>query len=352
MPVATPAQYAEMLDAASKDGYAYAAVNVSSSSTLNAALAGFADAGSDGIVQLTPSGAAFASGAAGDATGGARAIAAFTRELADRYPVLIALHTDHCPPERVDDFLRPLLEKSLDRARQNEPPVFQSHMFDGSSLPLEENLERSAELLEICHAANVILEVEIGVVGGEEDGLDARHVADDRLYSTPKDAMAAVDRLGTGEHGRYLLAATFGNIHGVYASANAKLRPEILRELRDAAVERFGPEAAFDFVFHGGSGSTPEQIAAAIGYGVVKFNLDTDLQYAYTRAVADHVFHNYEGVLKTDRAIGDKAAYDPRAWGRAAEASMAKRVADACAILGSSGRTLFAGVAAGQDPRS
>jgi fructose-bisphosphate aldolase, class II len=351
MPVATPAQYAEMLDAAKDRGYAYAAANVSSSSTLNAALAGFAEAGSDGIVQLTPSGAEFASGEVGDSEAGARAIAAFARETADRYPVLIALHTDHCPPERVDNFLRPLLEASLERARRNEPPVFHSHMFDGSSLPLEENLERSAELLEICREANVIIEIEVGVVGGEEDGLDARGVAHDRLYSSTEDAMAVVERLGTGERGRYLLAATFGNIHGVYASVNAKLRPQVLGDLRDAAVERFGPQAASDFVFHGGSGSTPEQISAAIDYGVVKFNLDTDLQYAYTRAVADHVFRNYEGVLKTDRAAGDKAAYDPRAWGRAAEASMANRVADACAMLRSSGRTLFNGVVAGQDPR-
>lgn len=340
-----------MLDTAREGGYAYAAVNISSSTTLNAALAGFADCRSDGIVQLTPSGAAFASGAAGDAAAGARAIAAFARETADRYPVLIALHTDHCPPELADDFLRPLLDASLERVRRGEPPLFQSHMFDGSSLPLEANLERSAELLEICHDANVIIEIEIGVVGGEEDGLDARHVADDRLYSTPEDAMAVVERLGTGERGRYLLAATFGNIHGVYSSVNAKLRPEILGELRDAAVERFGPRAAFDFVFHGGSGSTAEQIAAAIDYGVVKFNLDTDLQYAYTRAVADHLFRNYDGVLKTDGATGDKAAYDPRAWGRAAEASMANRVAGACAMLGSSGRTLFEEMVAEQDPR-
>jgi fructose-bisphosphate aldolase class II len=224
-------------------------------------------------------------------------------------------------------------------------------MFDGSSLPLQDNLERAADLLEIRRDANVIIEIEIGIVGGEEDGLDARGVADDRLYSTPEEALAVVERLGTGEHGRYLLAATFGNVHGVYASVNAKLRPEILRELRDAAVQRFGPQAAFDFVFHGGSGSTPEQIAAAIDFGVVKFNLDTDLQFAYTRAVADHVFRHYDDVLKTDGATGEKAAYDPRAWGRAGEDSMANRVADACAMLGSGGRTLFAGIVAEQDPR-
>jgi fructose-bisphosphate aldolase, class II len=330
LPLATPEQYFEMLDAAKRDGYAYPAVNVSSSTTLNAAFAGFADARSDGIVQLTPSGAEFASGTATDAVAGARALAAFAREVADDYPVLIALHTDHCPPGKVDAFLWPLLEESAARVRRDEPPLYQSHMFDGSSLPLAENLEMAAELLQTCREAKVILEIEIGVVGGEEDGLDARGVADERL--------------GAGERGRYLLAATFGNVHGVYAPVNAKLRPEILRALRDAVVGRFGADVELDFVFHGGSGSTPEQIDEAIASGVVKFNLDTDLQYAYTRAVADHMFRNYDGVLQTDGGLGDKRAYDPRAWGRAAEASMAARVADACVTLRSSDRTLGAGV--------
>jgi fructose-bisphosphate aldolase, class II len=274
-----------MLDVAKRDGYAYPAVNVSSSSTLNAALAGFAQASSDGIVQFTPSGAAFASGPAKDAAAGALAIAAFAREVGDRYPVLVALHTDHCPPARVDDFLRPLPNESLRRAECEDSPAFQSHMFDGSSLPLEENLDAARELLETCRVANVVLELEIGVVGGEEDGLDGRGVADEHMYSKPEEAIAVVERLGAGERGRYLLAATFGNVHGVYAGANAKLRPEVLRALRDAVVDRYGTDAAFDFVFHGGSGSSRDQIEEAISYGVVKFNLDTDLQYAYTLAL-------------------------------------------------------------------
>jgi fructose-bisphosphate aldolase class II len=351
LPLATPEQYVEMLDAAKRDGYAYPAVNVSSSSTLNAALAGFAQASSDGIVQFTPSGAAFASGPAEDAAAGALAIAAFAREVGDRYPVLTALHTDHCPPARVDDFLRPLLNESLRRAEREDSPAFQSHMFDGSSLPLEENLDAARELLETCRLANVVLELEIGVVGGEEDGLDGRGVADERLYSKPEEAIAVVERLGTGERGRYLLAATFGNVHGMYSGANAKLRPEVLRALRDAVVDRYGTDAAFDFVFHGGSGSRRDQIEEAISYGVVKYNLDTDLQYAYTRAVADHIFRNYDGVLQTDGGTGHKPAYDPRSWGKAAETSMASRVAEACAMLGSSGRTLFAGAVTQQDPR-
>jgi fructose-bisphosphate aldolase class II len=329
-----------MLDAARGGGFAYPAVNVTSSSTLNAALAGFAEAGSDGIVQLTPGGAEFASGEAKDAALGAMAIAEFARVVADRHPVLIALHTDHCPPQKVESFLRPLLDESLARAGRGEPPLYHSHMFDGSSLPLEENLRQAAELLAECHNARVILELEIGVVGGEEDGIDARNVADERLYSTPSDALAVVKWLGTGENGRYLLAATFGNVHGVYAAVNAKLRPEVLAELRDVVVARHGQEAAFDFVFHGGSGSTREQIREAISNGVVKMNLDTDLQYAYTRGVADHVFRHYDGVLQTDGGFGDKSAYDPRAWGRVAERSMAERIVAACEQLGSSGRSL------------
>lgn len=335
-----------MLDAAKRDGYAYPAVNVSSSSTLNAALAGFADARSDGIVQMTPGGAEFASGKPKDGARGAKGLAALAGALAEPHPVLIALHTDHCPPAKVDSFLRPLLVESLARVERSEPPLYHSHMFDGSELSLTDNLEAAAQLLEDCQRARVILELEIGVVGGEEDGLDHRGVADERLYSTPADAIAVVERLGSGERGRYLLAATFGNVHGVYAALNAKLRPKTLRELRDSVAGRFGEHAAFDFVFHGGSGSTPELIAEAISYGVVKVNLDTDMQYAYTRAVADHVFRHYDGVLQTDGSFGDKAAYDPRAWGRAAEASMAARVADACRLVKSAGRTLAASSAA------
>ncbi len=329
-----------MLDAARSGGYAYPAVNVSSSDTLNAALRGFAEADSDGIIQVTTGAAAFASGAANDAALGAKALAAHAHLLADRYPALIALHTDHCTPDKVDGFIRPLLAESLERRARGELPLYHSHMFDGSTLPLEENLRIAADLLAQCRAADVILELEVGLVGGEEDEIDNLGAAAERLYSTPADALAVAEALGTGERGRYLLAATFGNVHGVYSSTNAKLRPEILGELRDAVVTRFGEQAAFDFVFHGGSGSTPEQIAEAIANGVVKMNLDTDMQYAYTRAVADHIFRNYDGVLKTDGRAGDKKSYDPRVWSRAAQKAMAERITEAAQQLGSAGHTL------------
>jgi fructose-bisphosphate aldolase, class II len=342
MAVATPAEYAAMLDAAYTGGFAYPAVNVTSSQTLNAALRGFAEARSDGIVQLTTGGAEFASGGyVKNMLAGAKAIAAFAREVADHYPVLVALHTDHCPPDKLDGFVRPLLRESLERRARGEEPLFNSHMFDGSTLPLEDNLAIAAELLGDCRRANVVLEVEVGVVGGEEDGVSGEGEPQERLYSTTEDLLRVAEVLGTGVRGRYLLAATFGNVHGVYAPGHVQLRPAILREGQEAlAAAR--PGAAFQYVFHGGSGSAPEEIAEAVSYGVVKMNVDTDAQYAYTRAIAGHMLSNYGGVLKVDGGVGDKKAYDPRSYGRLAEESMSTRVVQACKELGSAGRALRA----------
>jgi fructose-bisphosphate aldolase, class II len=339
MPIATHEQYAEMLSTARAQGYAYPAVNVTSSSALNAALRGYAEAGSDGIVQMTTGGAKFVSGHAADPAVGARALAEFAHVVGASYPVLIALHTDHCTPAEADGFIVPLIEESERRRERGDGPLFNSHMFDGSSLPRAENLRLSGEFLERCAAVDIILEVEIGLVGGEEDGIVHHDAADTALYSTPEDALAVVEALGRSD-GRYLLAATFGNVHGVYADVNAKLRPEILGELQQAVIAEHGDDAAFNFVFHGGSGSSPAQISEALSHGVVKMNVDTDMQYAYTRAVADHVFRNYDDVLKVDGRFGDKKAYDPRAWTKAAEASMAARVVQACGDLGSTGRSL------------
>jgi fructose-bisphosphate aldolase class II len=334
MPVPTPERYAAMLDAALDGGYAYAAVNVTSSQTLNGALRGFAEAGADGIVQITVGGAKYLAGG-GDPAAGARALAGLARELADRLPVQVALHTDHCPPEHLDDFLRPLLAASRERVARGEPPLFNSHMFDGSTLALDENLRIARELLDDCREAGVVLEIECGVVGGEEDGIGGG-VEAERLYTTTEDLLRVAEVLGTGEHGRYLLAATFGNVHGVYAPGHVSLRPEILR----AGQEALGDRARFAYVFHGSSGTAPAQLAEAISYGVVKVNVDTDLQYAFTRAVAHHVLSHYDGVLRVDGGVGDKRAYDPRAWGLVGEAAMAARVVEACRELGSAGRSL------------
>ncbi len=342
MPIATPEVYAEMLDKAKRDSFAYPAINVSSSQTLNAALKGFADAGSDGIVQVSTGGAEYLSGpSVKDMVAGSVALATYATEVAKNYPVNIALHTDHCPQDKLDGFVRPLLDISAERVKAGEAPLFQSHMWDGSAVPIEENLRIAQELLAKAAAAHIVLEIEVGVVGGEEDGVEGG--SGDKLYSTPEDALAVVEALGVGENGRYLMALTFGNVHGVYKPGNVKLRPEILRQAQDAVVAKLGLDAGakpFDLVFHGGSGSLAEEIAAAVDYGVIKMNVDTDTQYSFTRPVAAHMFANYDGVLKVDGDVGSKKVYDPRAWGKAGEAGMAARVVEACANLRSTGTSV------------
>jgi fructose-bisphosphate aldolase, class II len=328
-----------MLDGAAAGRYAFPAINVTSSQTLNAAMRGFAEAGSDGIVQVTVGGARYLSGAVKDDLSGARAFAALGRQLAERYPVAIVLHTDHCPPADADSFLWPLLTDSAARVERGERPLFHSHMFDGSTLPLEENLRMSAALLDRCRELDVVLEVECGVVGGEEDGIGDEGVDPERLYTTPEDLLRVAEALGTGVRGRYLLAATFGNVHGVYAPGHVQLRPEILAE-GQRALEQSYPGARFQYVFHGSSGSSPEELRAAVDNGVVKVNLDSEAQYSFTRAAAEHMVANREAVLAEDPALGDKRAYDPRAWGAKAESAMAKRVAQACEELGSAGRSI------------
>ncbi len=342
MPIATPEVYAEMLDKAKRESFAYPAINVSSSQTLNAALQGFSEAGSDGIIQVSTGGAEYLSGPkVKNMVTGSVAFAAYAAEVAKGYPVNVALHTDHCPKNKLDGFVRPLLDISVERVKNGQLPLFQSHMWDGSAVPLDENLQIAAELLEKAAAAHIILEIEVGVVGGEEDGVEG--AMDEKLYTTPGDALDTVDALGAGEKGRYMTALTFGNVHGVYKPGNVKLRPEILKQAQEAVAERLGLEAGsrpFDLVFHGGSGSLAEEIAAAVDYGVVKMNVDTDTQYAFTRPVAAHMFSNYDGVLKVDGEVGNKKAYDPRAWGKAGEAGMAARVVTACENLRSTGTSV------------
>ncbi|WP_134772265.1 class II fructose-bisphosphate aldolase [Ornithinimicrobium flavum] len=339
MPIATPEVYAEMIDRAKAGNFAYPAINVSSSQTLNAALKGFADAGSDGIIQVSTGGAEYFSGqGVKDMVTGSLAFSAFAHEVAKKYDVNIALHTDHCPKDKLDGFVRPLLQASIERVQQGGLPWFQSHMWDGSATPMEENLQIAEELLDLCQQARIILEVEIGVVGGEEDGV--AHEINDKLYTTPEDAVATIRALGAGEKGRYLTALTFGNVHGVYKPGGVKLRPEILKAAQEAAaveLGRGGEDRPFDLVFHGGSGSSAQEISDAVDYGVVKMNIDTDTQYAFTRPVAGFMLTNYDGVLKIDGEVGNKKMYDPRTWGKEAEASMSARVVQACEHLRSAG---------------
>jgi fructose-bisphosphate aldolase, class II len=345
MPIATPEVYAEMLGRAKEHSFAFPAINCTSSESINAALKGFADAGSDGIIQFSTGGAEFGSGlGVKDMVTGAVALAEFAHIVADKYPITVALHTDHCPKDKLDTYVKPLLAISQERVAGGANPLFQSHMWDGSAVPIDENLEIARELLKEAAAAKIILEIEIGVVGGEEDGV--AHEINDKLYTTPEDFEQTIDALGAGEHGKYLLAATFGNVHGVYKPGNVKLRPDILDEGQKVAAKKLGlPEGTkpFDFVFHGGSGSLKSEIEEALRYGVVKMNVDTDTQYAFTRPVAGHMFTNYDGVLKVDGEVGNKKVYDPRTYMKKAEASMSERVVEACNDLHSAGRSVSAG---------
>ena len=340
MPIATPDQYAQMIDTAKAKGFAFPAINISSSSTINGVLQGLTEAGSDGIIQVSTGGADFFAGQSVKArASGALAMAAFTTEAAKNYPITVALHTDHCPKDALDGFVMPLIAASEEAVKAGGNPIFQSHMWDGSAVPLKENLEIAKDLLPRMKAIQSILEVEIGVVGGEEDGVS--HDINDSLYTTLEDAIATVEALGLGEQGRYMAALTFGNVHGVYKPGNVKLRPELLKEIQEGLQAKFGTgPKPLDLVFHGGSGSTDEEIAEAVANGVIKMNIDTDTQYAYTRAIAGYMFQNFDGVLRIDGEVGNKKLYDPRAWGKVSETSLAARVVQAAHQLGSAGNAI------------
>lgn len=340
MPIATPDVYAEMLENARTKGFAYPAINVTSSQTLNAAIAGFAEAGSDGIIQASTGGAAYWSGSTKkDMVVGSLAFAAYAREVAKQYDVNIALHTDHCPQDKLDGFVLPLLEESEKAVERGEDPIFNSHMWDGSAISLEENLEIAQQLIARTSKNHQVLEVEIGAVGGEEDGVEG--AIDDSLYTTVEDAIKTVEAIGLGEKGTYMAALTFGNVHGVYKPGNVHLRPELLKEIQTEVGAKYGKgEKPFFLVFHGGSGSTEQEIADAVSYGVIKMNVDTDTQYAYTRPVVGHMLANYDGVLKVDGEVGNKKLYDPRVWGAKAEAGMTARVVEAAQQLGSAGTSV------------
>lgn len=340
MPIATPAQYRAMLDAAQKGGYAYPAINVTSITTINGSLRAFAEAKSDGIIQVSTGGGEFASGTCvKDAAFGAIVLAEAAHRLAEKYDILVALHTDHCHPAKVDSFLKPLLQASRERIAAGKGPLFQSHMFDGSVVPLDENLKLSRELLKECADLDIILEIEAGCVGGEEDGHDTSGLPSEKLYTTPEDMLEVYEALSP--IGRFLFAATFGNVHGTYKPGAVKLRPEILRDGQAAVVAKHGAAAEMDLVFHGGSGSDLSDIRETLDYGVVKMNIDTDTQYAFTRPIVSHICQNIEGVLRIDGEVGDKKQYDPRSYLKKAEVSLANRLKVACDDLRSTGRTIF-----------
>ena len=340
MPFADYTIFCEMLDNARKNHFAYPAFNVTSLTTANAVLKGLAESKSDGIIQVSTGGAAFASGSSvKEMALGAISIAEHVHRVADRYPVYVALNTDHCTSANLDKFVMPLVEETERRRAAGMQNLFTAHMFDGSNLSLKENLDMAAKLLERFRKNDLLLEIEVGVVGGEEDGVKASAAA--KLYTTPEDTLEVAHRLNTIARARYLLAATFGNVHGVYAPGHVKLKPSILKECQDAVVKEYGEEARFYLVFHGGSGSPIEDIHAALDYGVIKMNIDTDTQYAFTRAIADHLFRNYSGVLKVDGDVGDKKVYDPRVYLSLAEKAMAERVKQAVTELRGVGTTMM-----------
>lgn len=340
MPIVDYKTYCAMLDKAKKEKYAYPAINVTMSDTMVAAIEGFAKAKSDGIIQVSTGGGQHMSGSLKDMVLGAICLAEYAHKIAAHYDVNIALHTDHCQPGKVDSFLKPLIAETARRRAAGLPNLFNSHMLDASELPLKENMDLSVEVLKLCAENEIILEVEAGVVGGEEDGVDNEHLPADKLYTTPEDMVAVYEALSQVKGARYMFAATFGNVHGVYKPGNVKLKPSILKDGQDAVVGKYGQEAHFDLVFHGGSGSTKEEIKETLDYGVIKMNVDTDTQYAFTRPVADHMFKNYDGVLKVDGDVGNKKVYDPRAWLKAGREGLANRVVEACEDLNSAGKMM------------
>src|SRR5664279_844309 len=279
MPVVNPAQYVKLLDKARAEKYAYPAFNVTSTETANAVLLGLKTAGADGIIQVSTGGAEFMSGLGVKSMAkGAIALADYVHYMAQAYDVNVALHTDHCHPKYLEGFVLPLIAETEARRAAGRPNLFNAHMFDGSELALAENITRSSELLKRCAASELILEVEIGVVGGEEDGHDTSSLGKEKLYTTPEDM--AVSYSALSPLGRYMLAATFGNVHGVYKPGNVVLKPTILRDGQAAVEEKYGEKARFLLVFHGGSGSPLDQIRETLDYGVIKMNVDTDTQYA------------------------------------------------------------------------
>lgn len=341
MPFAEYSRFSHMIEAALEGGYAYPAVNVHDMYTLNATIEGFAKAGSDGIVQIHPNAALGVSGSIGDAALGALSLAHHGHLVSSRHDVNIAIHTDHCPPEQEDEFLQPLIRETERRRACGEPNLFTSHMFDGSSLPLEKNMIASRSLLDRCAASEIWLEIEVGVIGAESSSKPLDNA--DRKYTEPEEFLKIREALGDGGSGRYLVAPAFGNVHGIYKPGEVVLRPEILAECQSALVRRFGGESRFPLVFHGGSGSSAEEIGAAIANGVVKMNIDTDAQYAFTGRIADYFFSNLRKVLRIDGEVGERTAYFAETYLGRGAVGMRDYVASMCETLGSAGRSIAEG---------
>lgn len=343
--------YLTLVTAAKAGGYALPAVNVTSSSTINAVLEAAAKNGADVIVQLSNGGAQFYAGQGLKDSFqakvlGAVAAAHHVHLLAEHYGVCAVLHTDHA-----NKGLIPWVDALLDHGeayfKKHGKPLFSSHMLDLSEESMEFNLDQCARILKRMAPLDMSLEIELGVTGGEEDGigkeLDTNSAADNsHLYTQPEDVLLAYERLSPIGH--FSVAASFGNVHGVYKPGNVQLRPEILKNSQALIEKRHSTSAKpLNLVFHGGSGSEKDKITEAVGYGVFKMNLDTDMQFAYSEAIGKFVMENpkafmYQVDPETDKPY--KKFYDPRKYLRLAEQNMVDRLTEAFVDLGSKGKSL------------
>ncbi len=347
--VVTGERYEALVSAAKSGGYALAAVNVSSTHTLNAALEAAGRSKTDLIIQLSNGGAQFFAGK-GIADGfqakvlGAVSAARHAHLVAAQYGICVALHTDHA-----DKSLIPWVEALLDHGeafyKEHGHPLFSSHMLDLSAEDIEFNLSECERVLRRMSALDMSLEIELGVTGGEEDGVgaDIDESADNsKLYTQPEDVLQAYERLSSIGH--FSVAASFGNVHGVYKPGNVKLRPEILRNSQALVKERKGTdENPLNLVFHGGSGSEKAKIHEAVGYGVFKMNIDTDTQFAFSAPVKAYVDEHPKAFvhqIDPDDGTPYKKQYDPRAWTRKCELGMADRLEEAFGDLASRGRSV------------
>ena len=322
-----------------EEKFALPAVNVINSDTINSVLETAAKVRAPAIVQLSNGGAQFYAGKGlklegqGNAILGATAAAWHVHTVAETYGVPVILHTDHAA-KKLLPWIDGLLEAGEKHFAETGKPLFSSHMLDLSEEPLEENIEICAEYLQRMSKMGMTLEIELGVTGGEEDGVDNTDMDSSLLYTQPEEVAYAYEMLNKVSP-NFTIAASFGNVHGVYKPGNVKLTPKILDNSQKYVSEKFGvSENTLNFVFHGGSGSSPEEITEAIGYGVVKMNIDTDTQWATWAAVMEYYKKNeayLQGQIGNPKGDDspNKKFYDPRAWQRAGQVGMVTRLEQA-----------------------
>lgn len=341
--VATGDQVQEIFKYAKEKGFALPAVNVTGSSTINSVMETAAKLNSPVIIQFSNGGSSFNAGKGLSNEGeqaailGAVAGAKHIHTLAEAYGATVILHTDHCA-KKLLPWIDGLLDASEKHYKEHGKPLFSSHMLDLSEEPIEENIEICKEYLKRMSKMGMTLEIELGITGGEEDGVDNSDVDSSKLYTQPEEVAYAYEEL-TKISDKITIAAAFGNVHGVYKPGNVKLTPKILKNSQEYVQQKFNTEAnPVDFVFHGGSGSTQDEIKEAISYGVIKMNIDTDLQYAFTEGIRDYMGSKAD-YLKSQIGnpegddVPNKKYYDPRKWIREGELTFNKRLEQAFADL-------------------